>query len=203
MNAHEITTKVKLAAAFPVEFRAQASLAATDAAKRLHQLQVGERFCVKMGRETVWIPTRLYFASDQPKLAENSDAWRFARALQTRSNDGFERQRATQDLLVKLEPWAAPFIVALIGDYVVEILDEIDSGITLGAEQTLAAFISENPDFWNIVMQRVASYWDVYYRARRLGDHSGRVEQRCEYVGFRLTKRLGSAALQHMSASGG
>ena len=201
MNAHEMTTRVKLAAAFPVEYGAQASLAATDAAKRLPQLQMAERFCVKLGRETVWIPERLYFASEQPKLAEHSEAWRFARALQTRSDDGFERQRAARDLLVNLEPWAAPFIVALIGDYVVEILDEIDSGMTPAVEQTLAAFISDNPDFWNIVKQRVASYWDVYYRARWLGDHCGRAEQRHEYVGFRLIQRLGSVALQHMAAS--
>lgn len=84
MNAQEITIRVKLAAAFPVEYGAQASLAATDAAKRLPQLQVAERFFVKLGRETVWIPERIYFASEQPKLAERSEAWRFARTANSK-----------------------------------------------------------------------------------------------------------------------
>ena len=76
------------------------------------------------------IPARLHFVSGGLQLTQSDEAWLFARALQTRSNDGFERQLAARDLLPEIRPWAAPFIVALIGEYIVEILDDIAAALT-------------------------------------------------------------------------
>ena len=114
--------------------------------------------------------------------------------LQTRSNDGFERQRAARDIIADLQPWAAPFVVALIGEYIVEILDDIYAALTPGNAQTLAAFIVQNEAYWSTTKRRVMSYWDVYYRSRGSSEtrHSYR---RDEYIGFKLIDRLETAAI--------
>jgi hypothetical protein len=130
-------------------------------------------------------------------LAEDVDAWLFTRALQTRSNDGYERQRALHDLLADAQPWAAPFIVALIGEYVVEILDDIYAAMTTEIEQTIHTFIAYNPNYWNTIKRRVTSYWNVYYRARWLGGPN-RAERRDEYVGFRLIQQIEAAAYRYV-----
>lgn len=182
-----------LAEAFPGIHRLQALSACDAVARVLDSRQWTERFTVQANGQSVLIPARLRFASVQLPMAESDRAWRFARALQTRSNDGFERQRAARDVIAHLEPWTAPFIVALIGEYIVEILEDIYAALTPGNAQKLAAFIVQNEAYWGTTKRRVVSYWDAYYRSRRSSEtrHSYR---RDEYVGFKLIDRLETAA---------
>lgn len=204
MSNREMLTAIdgpKLAAAFPVEYRPTAMLAGLDVARALAPRQWTERFAVEVERQTVQIPARLRFASDRLTLPEGDEAWRFARALQTRSNDGFERQRATRDLLVELQPWAAPFIVALIGEYVIEILQDISASMEPKFEQTLGSFIVHNQAFWETTKRRVASYWNVYYRSNRSSELR-RAYRRDEYVGFELIYNLDMAASRCVLSAG-
>lgn len=119
-----------LAAAFPSWNRPTALRAAFDVASRLDVRQWADRFAVRVDGRTVQIPVRLHLSSHHLAIQKADDAWLLARALQTRSCDDFERQRAVRDLLTGFKPWAAPFIVALIGEYLVEILDEISAATT-------------------------------------------------------------------------
>lgn len=151
-----------------------------------------ERFSVRSGEQSIRIPSRLRFTHKQTRLNAGDEAWAFARALQTRSNDGFERQRAARDLLMELEPWGAPFIVSLIGEYIVEILEDISNAMTPEIERTLGAFIVKNEAFWATTKRRVASYWNAYYRSSSASDLR-RAYRRDEYVGFKLIKRMDAA----------
>ncbi len=182
-----------LAEAFPLEYQTEAMSAGNAAAHLLAPRQWTERFPVAVGTQHVLIPARLHFMSGELSLAENDEAWLFARALQTRSTDGFERQHAARDLLADLQPWGAPFVVALIGEYVVEILDDIATALTPERARTLGAFIVDNEAYWATTKSRVTSYWNVYYRARWL-DECSRAERRDEFVGFRLVEQLEASA---------
>lgn len=198
MGDHEMLTAITgptLAEAFTIENRVFALVAGMDAARRLATRRWTARFAVQVRGETILIPARLYFVSERSRLSDDAEAWLFVRALQTRSNDGFQRQRAARDLLRSLEPSVAPFIVALIGEYVVEILDDIATLLTPDLEYIIGSFIVANPAYWNTTKQRITSYWNVYYRARWLEAH-GCAERRDEYVGFRLVQRLEAAALR-------
>lgn len=182
-----------LAEAFPIEHRPAASRAAEIVARGLAPRQWTERFSVCTMGQTVSIPGRLHFTSRKLLVSEDDDAWPFVRALQTRSNDGYGRQRAARELLTDLQPWGAPFIIALLGEYIVEILDDVSEALTPEVEQILAAFIIDNQAFWATIRRRVTSYWNAYYRSR----HASELRQayrREEYVGFRLTNRLEAAA---------
>lgn len=178
-----------LAAAFPTQCRSLALRAGEDVACRLHPGWPTERFAVDVDGEAVSIPWRLYFASERSSLPDDDEAWLFACALQTRSSDGFERQRAARDLLAHLRPWGPPFVADLIGQYVIEILDEILTAMTPDMARTMAAFAAENPAYWAEIKQRAVSYWNAYYR-HPSSENGGRVYRRVQYVGFLLIDRI-------------
>lgn len=172
-----------LAEAFPERLRADSRIAADAVNRRLHPSSRIRRFPVRVEGETVLIPYRLRFSGGAAGEALDRVPELMARCLESRSTDGFRRQRAIRDLLADAEPWSMPFIAAPIGEYVIEILHEIEGAMSPRLVEALATFMRANPSYWRLTRQRVASYWDVYYR---------RVE-RSDYVGFRLVARIDAA----------
>lgn len=170
-----------LAEAFPGRLLSEAALAAEAVLEHLHEKQWTDRFEVIVGAEAVSIPHRLHFSSSLPAEREAGETYLIGKCLEARSNDGFQRQRAVRQLLMDVQPWCAPFIVALIGEYIIEILRDIHDGLTPQASAVLADFIRANPVYWQLTEQRVVSYWNVYYRAQ---------VRRSEYIGFKLLKTL-------------
>lgn len=117
--------------------------------------------------------------------------------LYTRHHDGFVRQRRLRKIIASEEPWIVPFVVQLIGEYVLEIVVEIRDALTdldvQGSTQQMrfGAFIAENPAFLELTSQRVMSYWNCYYRDRL----------RSTYPGFSLLSSLRNAAEQATAAA--
>lgn len=100
-----------------------------------------------------------------------------ALCMLTRSADGFARQAALREVLHINEPWSIPFVIALIGEYVVEIIDDVYAA--------LPDLEKANPAFYKLTCDRVVSYWDLYYR---------RQFPRSDYVGFKLLRQLDAYA---------
>ena len=173
-----------LAEASPKALCAEATQAAEGVLRCLHEKQWTDRFDVKVGEQVVSIPGRLHFSSTPPAQAEAGAPHLVTLCLASRSHDGFQRQWAVRPLLPVVQPWSAPYIVALIGEYVIEILDDISEGLTPSSSAVLAEFVTANPAYWHLTRQRVASYWDAYYRARF---------ERSAYVGFKLVEALAEA----------
>lgn len=178
-----------LAEAFPAQYHTLAVSAGTAIARVLSGQHRFEQFSVLSEGQPVHVPTRLHFNPDLLAVPDMHEALLFTSALQTRSGDGYERQRAVRDLLPNMQPWAAPFIVALIGEYIIEILEDIHDALTTDDIQMLADFVSQNKAYWSVTKSRVVSYWNAYYRARWIIEQ-GRAEQRQEYVGFRLIEQI-------------
>lgn len=104
-----------------------------------------------------------------------------ADCLLSRGHDGFTRQAALRRILPLNEAWSIPFVIALAGDYVVEIVKDIHDGMPQFDTAIVAGFLAENPDFYRITCDRILSYWDLYYRrAFAAGD----------YPGFKLLREL-------------
>ncbi len=80
------------------------------------------------------------------------------------------RQRHLEQVVRSHEPWVVPFVVQLVGEYVVEILEAIRRGIsdvaTAGSAQRLlyGEFIARNPSYFARTERRVVSCWSRYYR---------------------------------------
>lgn len=176
---------ILLAEALPAKLRGEAIQASQRVLGHLHQRQWTDRFEVNVCEERVSIPRRLHFSSNLPSNGETDAVYLIGKCLETRSNDGFQRQRAVEQLLREVQPWSAPFIVALIGEYVIEILHAIYGSLTPQTSSTLADFIRANPSYWQLTEQRVVSYWNVYHRAQF---------RRSDYVGFKLLDTLADVA---------
>ncbi|MGF6884808.1 hypothetical protein ABIA39_007011 [Nocardia sp. GAS34] len=65
-----------------------------------------------------------------------------------------------------------PFVVKLVGEYVLDIVVDIQRGLANVAtveaahHEAYGRFAATNPEFLHLTSQRVASYWDCYYRNR-------------------------------------
>ena len=182
-----------LAAAFPRKHQNAAIVAGERVIESLDQRYWWGQFESQVDGERVLIPVRLHFASCGPALSNSDESWLLSRALETRSTDGYRRQRAIGDLLQNPQSWTAPFVVSLIGGYVIEILDDISAALTPELEQSLGKFIGANKPLWETTKSRVTSYWDAYYRRRQSGG-CGLVFSREAYVGFKIVDRLETAA---------
>lgn len=113
----------------------------------------------------------------------------------TRHHDGHVRQRALRMLLdgpCALQPWAVPYVVKLVDEYVVEIVDDVATFLTevdvQGSPQQRAygRVLAQNPEMLRLLRARATSYWDCYYRRRH-----PRLE---DYPGHRLALALSRAA---------
>lgn len=126
--------------------------------------------------DPVVIPHRIYNPVPVSDLAhQGSEAGVAIDCLYTRHNDGFVRQAAHRRLLAGAEhPWVTPFVVQLLGEYVIEICHDIqlfaetDLPTRPGWARQFRSFAHENPDFIALTRQRAASYWACYYRGPHL-----------------------------------
>ena len=176
-----------LARSFPDGLVAEPVSAMKNVCRYLHQRQWTDLFDVSVCEEIVSIPYRLHFSSKLPDSELMETTHIMGKCLESRSNDGFQRQRAAQALMQEVQPWSAPFIIALIGEYVVEILRDLHDGLTPEAFSILADFVHANPTYWHITQQRVASYWNASYRSQFT---------RTEYAGFKLLNSLNRAVCE-------
>ena len=123
--------------------------------------------------EPVVIPYRVYNPVPSPHLASGlSRAERdVTAAIYSRHHDGHVRQRALRALLDRDEPWTAPFIVQLLGEYVIQICADIEKFTQMelparpAMQASLSAFLRQNPCFAELTRQRAISYWSCYHRA--------------------------------------
>lgn len=85
--------------------------------------------------------------------------------IYTRHHDGFIREKYLKNLLADQRSWTVPFVVRLLGEYVVEIIELVEESLTDNAAQKLYRdFVTNNPIFWEKTKSRIVNYWYVYYR---------------------------------------
>jgi len=140
-------------------------------------------FSVVVGAEVLQIPERIHFHPDSYRRAGLSSTQSdMIDCLHTRSPDGFVRERAVRSLSDLNEPSVIPFVVRLVGDYVVEILHAIhERGHELDP-RAYRPFLCDNAHFSATTASRVVSYWNAYHRSA--------FPKPSDYVGFQLLAHL-------------
>jgi hypothetical protein len=124
--------------------------------------------------EDLTIPDRLYNPepADDPSRRLSAVQVKILHCLYTRHHDGHVRQRHLSQIIDATDPWVVPFVVQLIGEYVLEIVVAIRDGLAdldlpdSPHHQAYGRFTADNPDHIHLTSQRVASYWNCYYRSR-------------------------------------
>ncbi|MCL2309911.1 MAG: hypothetical protein FWC42_06510 [Proteobacteria bacterium] len=151
-------------AAFPSSLRALAQDTARNLATSVDDGYRSQSYRMNVLGENVHIPYRLHFLSDAIPRQYLNQRSLLARCLMSRSTNGYCRQIALRSILALKEAWVIPFIALPIGEYVVEIVQDIQSSLPLLDRDIYANFVRENRPAMQLLRSRAASYWDCYHR---------------------------------------
>ena len=136
-------------------------------------------FAALVDGESVSIPYRVYHNVSSIRSEKlNGLQKELIDCILTRHHDGFIRQERLGRIVGSRNAWIPAFVVHLLGEYVIEIIQVIHDNLGQLDAPLYAQFLHSNPDFLALTEQRVYSYWDCYYRSQR----------REEYVGFRVLR---------------
>lgn len=156
-----------LTAAFPVEFAddAEAVLAVMPPSR----FAPHDSFAVVVQGEPVSIPSRIYNSEPPAKAVQllSPRQRQLLHCLYSRHHDGRVRQRHLAELVASTDPWVVPFVVRLVGEYVLEILVDICEALRRLDAPGMGAygqFIVDNPAFFARTQRQVVSYWSCYHR---------------------------------------
>lgn len=135
-------------------------------------LVTSRTFTAIVGHEVIEIPERVYNpeVGDSLRMSLGDTRQRILDGFYSRHHNGYVRERSIARLLAadETQSWAVPYVVRLLGEYVVEIVQTIDAALVLtpdGAQATVyGQFAAANLDFMRLTEARATSYWACYYR---------------------------------------
>ncbi len=135
----------------------------------VHPAPLRQGFSVLVHGEALSPPLRIYCsegALDSAIAASTGDARTLALCFGTRHCYGQVREACVRQLLPMDRPWVVPFVVQMLGEYVVEIVQAIAVDLSETDPVRFANFVSENAPFMATTRRRATSYWACYYRNR-------------------------------------
>jgi hypothetical protein len=143
-----------------------------------------DTFSACVSGEIVSIPYRIYHDPaliDRTRLTARQGE--LLDCLLTRHHNGSVREQHLAGIIRSNNEWIPPFVVQLVGEYVVEILEIVSRNLDHLDARLYRGFLKTNSEFFALTKQRIISYWDCYYRGQRRDD----------YVGFKI-----SAFMEHL-----
>ena len=157
--------------AFPQPLRLRAGVVLTAVVPQFGS--VGSRSpddvgLIVVNGERLRIPARIYNGEPDWEWVRSSGALEesLVGCLYSRHHDGHVRERALGHIRTLGEPWVAPFIIQLLGEYVIEVVERAAALLATCPTASLVAFLRENPGFLHLTTARATSYWNEYYRDR-------------------------------------
>lgn len=144
-------------------------------------------FDIVLQEERIHIPNRIYY--EEPDFFLEIKLTDMQRQILdcyfTRHHNGYIRQKRLNNIFDRgvIDRWIIPYVMKLVGEYIIEILEDIYDNINLIDQNELIEFINKNPKFVTTTEGRISSYWGEYYRSYALKN---------EYVGFKINKYIQS-----------
>jgi len=140
--------------------------------------------------EMLVIPSRVYYREQQIleciKLPDGEGM--IALCLGTRHHNGYLREKCLEKLIKKTsEPWIIPYIIELMGEYILPILQIINRELPYLDTGQFQAFYIENKPYYATTCSKVVSYWNEFYRQQYPRWH--------DYPGYHLLKAFEKAPL--------
>ena len=143
---------------------------------------------IKIHSETIVLTDRLCFAEPKPELENNlTDTQKqILNCIYTRHLNGYIREKRLKNLLNFDHEWILPFKLQLLGEFVIEILFELDKHITDKNIKQLKQLTLDNKKYWQQTKSRMVSWWDADYRHRNYKNIK-------DYIGYKIMKRINKA----------
>ena len=140
-----------------------------------------------ISQEQLTIPFRFYSQEPEESCVQLLDDRQslILNAIYTRHANGFIRERQVRPLLLADEPWIPPFVIQLLGEYVLEIIQVLEAHVDVFTGPTYVRFARDNKPFLQLLQQRITSYWNCYYRFK--------FKLLADYPAFRMLKVIKDA----------
>tara|TARA_B110001454_G_scaffold106457_1_gene100166 strand:+ start:633 stop:1196 length:564 start_codon:yes stop_codon:yes gene_type:complete len=84
--------------------------------------------------------------------------------IYSRHHNGHVREKCLRKLIEIPSAYSAPFVLQLLGEYVVEIGMIMLQSVQSQRPEVYRDFLKANPEFLKLLRSRIASYWNEYYR---------------------------------------
>ena len=137
-------------------------------------------FSVRVGRDQLEIPYRIYYSeknlTEKPHFSQLQKD--ILNCLFSRHHSGFIREECIKKIVVSDYIWVPPYVLRLLGEYVIEILHLIHNHLDSLNFENYIEFIRYNSEFYELTRQRMISYWNCYYRNQFFNKKG--------YVGFQI-----------------
>jgi len=150
--------------AFPSSMTSLANEAASELSPFVDDTYRQRSDAIDVTGQMIAIPRRLHF----PDLSAASDTLSnlnpASRCLITRATDGRLRQQAVRSVIGHQNAWVAPFVLLLLGEYVIEIVEDVRDALPVLDQSVYANLIRENRQTVQRLRARATSYWDAYHR---------------------------------------
>jgi hypothetical protein len=148
---------------------------ALSLATRLSKPQFSSHtFSVLVSGEAIEIPYRTFYdPAAFPKGILTVVQTGLFGCLLTRHHNGFIREEHLKNILRSDEDWIPAYVIQLVGEYIVEIVQLIRDNLEQLPQDVYRNFLLQNLPFWQTTKQRVISYWDCYYRGYKRAEYPG------------------------------
>lgn len=150
--------------AFPFSIASLASEAASELLPFVDDTYRQRSEAIDVTGQTIAIPRRIHFADLSAAPGRLSDLNSASRCLVTRATDGRLRQQALRSIIGYQSAWIAPFVLLLLGEYVIEIVEDVRDALPVLDQSIYANLVRENRQTVQMLRARATSYWDAYHR---------------------------------------
>jgi hypothetical protein len=134
-------------------------------------------FSVSCANETLTIPGRIYCSppTEAEFRALQSTEQTIVACWFTRHHDGHVRERFVRTVEALDRGWVIAYVVALCGEYVIELLYYVWERHDLFDRPALGGWLLDNQPFYARTRSRIVSYWHCYNRSSlpRFSDYVG------------------------------
>ncbi|MGG9962843.1 hypothetical protein [Ferruginibacter sp. SUN106] len=124
------------------------------------------KLVVSLNKEILKIPERIYFnIPPEDKEKELTDLQKdILNCLYLKHHNGFVRQKRLKLLSGKNDDFVVAFKFDLLGDYVIEIVEDLQKHITRDSIDSFVKFATENEKYFSRTESRMTSFWSAHYR---------------------------------------
>lgn len=125
-----------------------------------------ENIEISLLNESITLTGRIFFSEPTPELENNLSGTQkqILNCIYTRHFDGHIREKRLKYLLNIDYEWVLPFKLQLLGEFVIEILFELDKHITDNNSRGYKQLTLDNKKYWQQTKSRIVSWWDTDYK---------------------------------------
>lgn len=139
-------------------------------------------FQIILEGHTLNIPYRIYYDVPVEQGLTETESF-LLDCMFTRHYNGFVREERLRRIIMSDDYLATPFIMQLLGEYVIDILNVIKENLSPAKLDNIVRMKVDNPKFFKITEDRVQSYWNCYYKWY--------FPKKSDYVGFQILDEIG------------